>query len=760
MGLGWLFLKRTDKQGWFRNVVIVFAIMLATAILLSAMAFGNAVSEQMRRGAWKANLLYNNRNRFDGNLESLKGKTLAQLTVSGFGDYAIQELGIRQIDKDSPLLPNLSRQPGEKELFVSKSMMDLIKQNPLLKERYLNYELKIAVPDSLLATPNQRWVIYRLPDEVIYNRTQSTKSSPLDLRIIDSEDIAKADEIMMTRTQLIINVFMALCGIGVCFPLLILVISATRVGMMQREQRYAALSLIGTSKRQINQIILAETLTFAGLAVLLGSGLYQLLKYTVLANLKLGDDVMFLSDFVITPVIFAAVIGLVLLIAIAVNWIALSKVKTSPLGVVKNQKKLRKPTVLGLLPMLIAIVGICVINQLGPEWFLKNSDSSMFYFIGIFVALMVGLLTSGSFLTYLIAKLIDRFSNRATSLMSSKRMQMFARPIFSSVSGVVLALFVGSFFITITASVKATYREIYSEMSTAVALANTESNPNALRYTANSKADFQIVLNKILADEKLSSDLLATKTLRHYYSENVYGNIYTCDEVAKFTRLSCPSDYQSSDEVIFYNNHLANESKLVKLDADLLKAGTIEDQMWVAAFLFKDAQTAKDAILKIQNIIAVTMYETGQMGWLDTNDEAFDPLQGIEGLLHAIMAGTVMTILVAGFSLAVATIGAFFERKKSFYNLRLMGTDIKMLNRVVMIESFVPLALASLVAIVTGILTARYMLVVMSTKAIFAMPGADYFVTVVVSLLATVIIILSILPILKKITSFEENRSE
>ena len=56
MKLGLLFLKRTDKQGWFRNVVIVFAITLATATLLSAMALGNGFNKGFDRSHWFSNL--------------------------------------------------------------------------------------------------------------------------------------------------------------------------------------------------------------------------------------------------------------------------------------------------------------------------------------------------------------------------------------------------------------------------------------------------------------------------------------------------------------------------------------------------------------------------------------------------------------------------------------------------------------------------------------------------------------------------------
>lgn len=769
MELSWLFLKRTDKQGWFRNVVIVFAIMLATAILLSAMAFGNASSENMRRMLWETNLFYQNTNTYDGNPSSLKGKTLIQLSSTALGDEGIKEIGIRQIDSDSPLLPNLVRQPAEKELFVSKGMMDFINTNPILKERYAGYDVKIAVPDSLLSTPNKRLVIYRIPDEQL--KLNSKDRNGFGIRVIDSNKVIKADKEELNRTRIIINVFMALCGIGVCFPLLILVISATRVGMMQREQRYAALSLIGSSKRQINQIILAETLAFSGLAILLGTGLYQILKYTVLANLKLGDDVLFLSDYKVTPSIFVAVIGLVLLIAVMVNWIALLKVKTSPLGVVKNQRKLRKPTVFGLLPMLLAIGGIWKLNQLGPEWFLEQGSASLLYFVITFVLMMIGLVVSGPILTFLSAKVIGYFGNNATTIMSGKRMQMFSRSIFSSVSGVVLALFVGSFFMSMAASVEQTYRQYYGRTVSTVALANSEIRPGVLRYRAETDSDLKNVLNRIAQDPELSKTLVKIKDTRYYFQtseladstdtdKQIFGNIYSCKEVSELTRLQCPKDYQDNDQVIFYINHRANESKLIKLDKIMLEKGTVENKTFEKTLVFESAEASRSGRKRMQNIIAAAMYETGFNGHLRTDNESYDPLKGISGLLQAVMAGTVMTIFVAGFSLAVSTIGAFFERKKSFYNLRLMGTDIKMLNRVVMIESFIPLALASIVAMIAGIMTSRYLGATMSQQFVFAMPTTDYFVAIGLSLTATVVIILMILPILKKITSFEENRNE
>ena len=178
------------------------------------------------------------------------------------------------------------------------------------------------------------------------------------------------------------------------------------------------------------------------------------------------------------------------MVAIIVNWWALRKVKTSPLGVVKDQKRLRKPTILGALPLLVAGGIIWKLNQLGSQWFYPSNPGEggnrpELYFLGTFLLLMIGLLTAGAFLTYVVAKILEKLARHASLVMATKRLQMFARPIFSSVSGVVLALFVGSFFLGTIASVEATMMHEYQEAQTNHDLQSRQINTNQLKIYEN-----------------------------------------------------------------------------------------------------------------------------------------------------------------------------------------------------------------------------------------------------------------------------------
>ena len=139
----------------------------------------------------------------------------------------------------------------------------------------------------------------------------------------------------------------------------------------------------------------------------------------------------------------------------------------------------------------------------------------------------------------------------------------------------------------------------------------------------------------------------------------------------------------------------------------------------------------------------------------------FDTLAEIAGLVELIVFGTALSIVVAGFGVAVATIGQIFERKKSFSNLRLMGVDLNQLRLVVLLEAIIPMLLASIGAIFAGILTSKYLAgITADNRILFAWPKLDYLGIVALALALAIGVICLVLPILKQITSVEQNRTE
>jgi predicted lysophospholipase L1 biosynthesis ABC-type transport system permease subunit len=124
-------------------------------------------------------------------------------------------------------------------------------------------------------------------------------------------------------------------------------------------------------------------------------------------------------------------------------------------------------------------------------------------------------------------------------------------------------------------------------------------------------------------------------------------------------------------------------------------------------------------------------------------------------------AAVLLTLLVAGASLAVAVGGGLVERKRPFTLLRLSGTSPLVLYRVVALEAVLPLAAATILAAGTG-----YGLAVLAAVKIapsgtpVPTPGGAYYVTMGVGLVVSLLVIASTLPFLGRITRTQNARFE
>jgi hypothetical protein len=114
---------------------------------------------------------------------------------------------------------------------------------------------------------------------------------------------------------------------------------------------------------------------------------------------------------------------------------------------------------------------------------------------------------------------------------------------------------------------------------------------------------------------------------------------------------------------------------------------------------------------------------------------------------------------IAGCSLAVSVVGGLSERRRPFSLLRLTGVPLRVLRRVVALESAVPLLAVAAVAIGAGFLSAHLFLTAQMGYALRA-PGPGYYLIVVAGLLASLGIIGSTLPMLERITGPETARNE
>jgi hypothetical protein len=120
-----------------------------------------------------------------------------------------------------------------------------------------------------------------------------------------------------------------------------------------------------------------------------------------------------------------------------------------------------------------------------------------------------------------------------------------------------------------------------------------------------------------------------------------------------------------------------------------------------------------------------------------------------------------LTLVVAGCSQAVAAGGGLVERRRPFALLRVSGSGVRTLYRVVVAEAVLPLAAATLVA--AGIAYAVAVLTVRKlapTGTPAPSPGGTYYEIMGVGLAAALLVILATLPLLGRMTGPASARFE
>jgi hypothetical protein len=150
----------------------------------------------------------------------------------------------------------------------------------------------------------------------------------------------------------------------------------------------------------------------------------------------------------------------------------------------------------------------------------------------------------------------------------------------------------------------------------------------------------------------------------------------------------------------------------------------------------------------------------GEVAQIRTNDA-----KNIERVVLAIVA---LILIVAGCSLAVSVAGSLLDRKRPFTLLRLSGTPLKTLTRVVLLESIVPLVGATVVAAGVAIAIAEPPLRALFSAnlgthqnfASAAHPDLGYYITMLGGLALSALVVLATMPLLDRITQPENARFE
>jgi hypothetical protein len=131
-------------------------------------------------------------------------------------------------------------------------------------------------------------------------------------------------------------------------------------------------------------------------------------------------------------------------------------------------------------------------------------------------------------------------------------------------------------------------------------------------------------------------------------------------------------------------------------------------------------------------------------------------LAGYQQLANVVI---LVSLCIAGCSLAVSVVAGLNDRKRPFSMLRLTGVQLSLLRRIILLETAAPLLIVAVVATGAGFLAAHLFLISQLNYTLRP-PGAEYYVTVLAGLAASFGVIASTLPLLKRVTGPDTARNE
>ena len=741
MSVSWMLLKKSGRQSFARLGLTTVAVALGIVLVCYFTAgvnglMGRASGLAINTAAYQASRGAPSQKPIAG-VEPLKVGGTRRGDASKWRGQYIQSYSMYGTAKSPQFAKLKTPRPGE--YYLSKALADAVAEYPednILARFGKNTKYLGVIPSEYTASPDALMIVRGASAEEVAESDAFTKSQGQPSYFAN---VYRTDANGLKSDAKIDPVAVIVFGVGgtiLLFPIVIFVSVATQLGAAQREKRYAALRLIGATKWQVGRVLMLESLLASVVGVIIGLGAFWLLQ-APLQDFRMDGMRFNPGDLALTGTQYALIIGLTLGLTMFVNWRRMRRAQISPLGVSRSVEKVKK---LRAWRALVPALGIAFFAWLsskpGRDWLDANKESAMplVLLTTALLLVMFGLILAGGWLTNKLSLLAARWANNASTLIAGKRTAVHSRTIFRSVSGVVLALFAGSFYLTATSGIEGLNAQAikdngFSQLKRGTAIVIGRSLPGDMA-------------------EQLQQKSYITSVATIYPRED--GDAIRCQDLAKYTEHTCP------------NNARPDQFALLNFDAPVVKnVSLINDKVDMnGAKEYLVTLKSDNDIEKLRTLVTAkaNQYDlTYAVSGTDSKKPHINPT--IREFADLAYVGIGVTLFVAVASLIVSTIGGLMERRRSLYTLRLGGMRLAQLKRLVMVESVAPLLITSLLSCSIGVWTGAVFTKMFSTT-LKPVLTPTYFAIVGIGLVAAIIGIYLILPMVDKLTRAEANQTE
>jgi hypothetical protein len=793
--LGLQLILKGGREAFVRLLLTTFAVAVGVTILLGVFADFHAFEKTSNRPSWEST---------SGTPVTTLSSNAANAMLWNYSENIykgqfIEQLDLATLGSNAPVLPGISKLPGSGQFYASPALSTLLRTIPKneLGDRFPGKQAG-TIGEAALSFPNEL-AIY---DGVAPNTLLGQKGTE------EVTHIATAAQLQGTT-----NIYKEAFGIGalaILFPLLILVNTATRLSAARREERYAAMRLIGATPHQINVIASVDAIVGSLMGAVVGSLIFLAVRPAI-ADISFSG-VKFFPNYV-TPTIWAyvAMIVVVPIVAAIASLISLRRVKISPLGVSRKTTP-PKPGIWRLLPLVLGLIvfpyAASQVNGGGQGGNGGGGDLPML--LGGFLLIMIGLVLSGSWLTLQVTRLLARFARSGSSLLAARHLSDNPKVAFRTVSGLVLAVFIGTVVSLLVpainqaqspsgeTSLNNVLRVPFTSgpldaglLPTAASalVSKMKSYPGTKVIPLYTNPAYTVFQQQQAAEQTttVSNGVRHTRITPGMEQVNPPDDsVASCASLEQISVLgSCPPGAKAveliPDNVLSGDNPLyvykglpivthSNPVSTTNLSDLSLNGMLIEPNNANTLEQIRTYLTVYNATSQYvgdggggSNLTAWQMGEfepetVGEVAAIRNNDDS--------NVGRAVLAVITLTLVTAGCSLAVTVGGSLVERKRPFTLLRVSGVSLGTLYRVILLEAVLPLIVVSIVAagigLGVGIPVVKDLAKNLGSKStpIPVHPSAGYYIAMGIGLVVALGLVVITLPLLKRITRPEEARFE
>ncbi len=363
-----------------------------------------------------------------------------------FNGQTISRFDVAATGTSSPVPPGITHDPGPGQYYTSPALAALLRSTPAnqLAGRYPGH-LAGTIGGAALPSPDSLVIIIgRTPAQLAHtpNSVQVTSISRTELGWPVPRTEANPQGLTYAPLdpgggQGAIDLILSVVALAILAPVLIFIATATRLSAARREERFAAMRLVGATRRQVSLLAATESTVAGILGVAAGFGIFFLLRIPV-AGIPFIGQPFFPAELTLSlRDILAVAIGVPVFAAVAAL-LALRRVHISPLGVARRATP-KPPRAWRVVPLLTGLA------ELG-FWTIHGHPASISgqvqAFVSSFLLIIVGLFIAGPWLTLAAARAMARWTSRPATLLAARRLADDPRAAFRAVSGLVLALFI------------------------------------------------------------------------------------------------------------------------------------------------------------------------------------------------------------------------------------------------------------------------------------------------------------------------------